>query len=114
MSKILDLNIIEKIKIATAKRSPEFLSSLVDNFLVHSAELITEINLALEQSNIPKIIKNIHKLKGTSASFGAEELAQLCSKIETTDHAEIKPLIEQLTDCYDRTKSEIKQVFTSK
>ncbi|MFK5970290.1 MAG: hypothetical protein QM487_09260 [Candidatus Marithrix sp.] len=59
MSEILDLNIIEKIKIATAKRSPEFLNSLVDNFLVHSAELITEINLALEQGNFPKISKNI-------------------------------------------------------
>ena len=90
------------------------MNSLVDNFLVRSAELITEINLALEQDDFPQIIKNIHQLKGTSASLGAEELAQLCLKIETTDYTEITQLVKQLSDCYNKTKPEIKQAFTIK
>ena len=114
MSEILNFNIIEKIKTATAKRGPEFLSSLVDNFLVHSFKLINEINLSLDQDDFSQISKYTHQLKGTSASFGAEELAQLCIKIETTDYTEIEPLVKQLIDCYNKTKPEIQRAFTIK
>jgi len=113
MSELLNFKVINNIKTATAKRGPKFIESLADNFLAHSFELIAEINQSLEQNDFQQISKNAHKLKGTAASFGAEKLAQLCIEIEATDYAELKPLVEQLSDCYNETQPAIKLAFTS-
>ncbi len=115
MPDLLNFNVIANIKTATAKRGPEFLESLVDNFLANSLKLITEINESFEQNDFKQISKIAHKLKGTAASLGAEQLAQLCFEIETTDYnTEIGMLIKQLSDCYNKTQPEIKQAFITK
>ncbi|MBE9562369.1 MAG: Hpt domain-containing protein [Proteobacteria bacterium] len=114
MSELLNFNFIEKIKRATSKREPEFLNSMVGNFLEHSAELIAEINLSFENNDFEQINKYAHQLKGTAASFGAEQLAQLCAEIESSENSEIESLLKQLSDCYNKTQPELKLVFNTK
>ncbi|MDM8565158.1 Hpt domain-containing protein [Candidatus Halobeggiatoa sp. HSG11] len=114
MPNLLNFNVIEKIKKATSKRSPEFLEVMVDNFLEHSYELIIKINLSFENKDFDQINKDIHQLKGTAAGFGAEQLSQLCVEIETTESSQSESLIKQLADCYKETKPQVKLAFTTK
>ncbi|MCK5876600.1 MAG: Hpt domain-containing protein [Candidatus Marithrix sp.] len=111
MPDLLNFKVIKKLKEATIKRGPDFLNSLVDNFLIRSTEIIAEITQSFRQNDFTKMYKHVHQLKGTAASFGAEQLSLLCLELETADHNKLEILIEQLTICLDETKPEIKQAF---
>ncbi|MDM8569376.1 Hpt domain-containing protein [Thiotrichales bacterium HSG1] len=113
MSKLLNLRVIENIKLASSKRGPEFLELLVSNFLEHSYELIDKINLSFKNKEPKKFNNYIHQLKGTAASFGAEQLAQLCIEIEATEDSKVEPLVKKLFDCHNEIQTQIKQAFIS-
>ncbi|MDM8558789.1 Hpt domain-containing protein [Candidatus Parabeggiatoa sp. HSG14] len=100
---LLDIEVIERVKTASIKRGPEFWKSLVNNFLTHSSTLISEIKQAYQLGHIDQMLKVLHKLKGTTASFGASALAQCCQEIENhcakSNNTEIKLLVSQLENC---------------
>lgn len=119
MNTILDIKIIEKLKKASAKRSPDFLESLINQFLTHSQSLANNIKNAHQQGDLLQVSKAAHKLKGSAASFGASKLSLLCEKIENhcanhNNTAQIDLLINQLEECYQYTHEQLLIEFTIK
>jgi two-component system, sensor histidine kinase and response regulator len=57
-------------------------SELVDLFVASAPASISEIRLALENSNLEHLVIIAHTLKGTCANFGADPLRELCAQIE--------------------------------
>ena len=78
LNTMLNIKIIEKLKKASAKRSPDFLDSL--KFLSHSQSLMNEIKYSHQQGDLLQAAA--HKLKGSAGCFGASQFALLCEKIE--------------------------------
>jgi two-component system, sensor histidine kinase and response regulator len=57
-------------------------SELVDLFVASAPASISEMRLALEKSNLERLVMIAHTLKGTCSNFGATPLRKLCAKIE--------------------------------
>jgi len=116
---LLDFQLIEKLKTATAKRGSDFWISLVDHFFTQAEALISEISQSNQQGDMEQVNKIAHKLKGSAASFGAFILAQLCSEIEnhSANHyneAKIDLLVNQLEHCYINTRPQLLKAFKNK
>jgi HPt (histidine-containing phosphotransfer) domain-containing protein len=115
---MLDIKIIEKLKKASAKRRPDFLESLINQFLSHSQSLVNEIKNAHQEDDLLQMSKAAHKLKGSAGCFGASKLSLLSEKIENhcANHnkAQIDLLINQLEQCYLNTHEQLLIEFTTK
>jgi histidine phosphotransfer protein HptB len=57
-------------------------SELVDLFVASAPASISEMRLALKESNLEHLVIIAHTLKGTCGNFGAAPLRELCAKIE--------------------------------
>jgi HPt (histidine-containing phosphotransfer) domain-containing protein len=108
---MLDIKIIEKLKKAGAKRSPDFLEALINQFFTHSQSLINDIKSFHQQADLVQMSKAAHKLKGSAGCFGASQLFLLCQKIETHcanhNQRQIDSLIQQLDTCYQYTHEQL-------
>lgn len=59
------------------------LLELIDDFLVHSADLVKVIQHSLQMATTAEIAAQSHSLKGASLNIGALALFQVCDTIET-------------------------------
>jgi len=59
-----------------------FMAELADEFFVNSPALLGEMRSGLAAADAALVRRAAHSLKGTSASFGALELSQLCKQVE--------------------------------
>jgi len=118
LNTMLNIKIIEKLKKASAKRSPDFLDSLISQFLSHSQSLMNEIKYSHQQGDLLQVSKAAHKLKGSAGCFGASQFALLCEKIENHcanhNEAQIDLLINQLEQCYRYTHEQLLIEFSIK
>jgi HPt (histidine-containing phosphotransfer) domain-containing protein len=62
---------------------PEFVADLIDEYLTESAELLARLPVASGE----ELVRAAHTLKSTSATFGADALAETCARIERRDGA---------------------------
>ena len=62
----------------------EAMLSVVDVYEENSLAQITQMEQAVIYADMPKIQQEAHSLKSSSANLGAQELADLCFKIEKT------------------------------
>ncbi|KGF71969.1 hypothetical protein DO97_13755 [Neosynechococcus sphagnicola sy1] len=72
------------------------LATLIDIYLENAARLLQEIATAVAESDPTSFQFAVHNLKSTSATVGAQRLAQDCQTLET--HCQTKPLSEVLPD----------------
>ncbi|MGI8669055.1 MAG: response regulator, partial [Aridibacter sp.] len=84
-------------------------------FLEDSAEVLSKIEKACENSNYERILRETHKLKGSAANMGAEKLPELCQKLITEireDNFEsVAELFNEISTEYDLLKPVYKKEF---
>jgi polar amino acid transport system substrate-binding protein len=60
----------------------DFLPILINSYLENSAETLKQLRVAVEQNAPQKLKEYAHKLRGSSATFGATAFAGLCEELE--------------------------------
>ncbi len=112
-------NLVVAIKDAllqlTGEEIPELTEELVTTYLQCSAVLVNEIQTGFIQQDAGLLERAAHSLKSSSASLGAENLAQLSKQLEIQGRAkEIKNvavLVKQTVDEYQQVCIALKRVI---
>ena len=80
---VLDMEQFESLgELATASGDPDFLTRLVDQYLVGARARLAELREAARRGDLAALEAAAHGLRGSSASMGAAALAAECEALE--------------------------------
>ncbi len=82
---VLDVRALDRLRAIAP--SPEAMERLVDTFLDGGAMLVEHLKAAAVANDIDGLRRHAHTLKSNAASFGATDLADLCSAFEAEARA---------------------------
>ena len=81
-----------------------FFAELVGEYTRQALDLLAEVTRGIEQRDDQGIRFAVHTLKGSSYNLGADDVADLCARIEAAtakaDYAEIEALFPQLESSF--------------
>ena len=107
---LLDLNTIDDLRALADDNS--FLTGLISGFIEGSQKMISEMETALSQNDIPEFYEKAHALKGSSGSIGAIALHHIC----TLDHAnklstsDLISLLKDIEKTFKKTSDELSRL----
>ncbi|MBL4711904.1 MAG: response regulator [Gammaproteobacteria bacterium] len=101
-SHIIDVSVIEMLNSRQKNDGASLMKKVVCAYLLQSAQLLQNLTIATEQSDIETIRTVSHALKSSSINVGAIGFSELCKKIERhCEQGEIKEmLIEDVHNTY--------------
>jgi CheY-like chemotaxis protein/nitrogen-specific signal transduction histidine kinase/HPt (histidine-containing phosphotransfer) domain-containing protein len=76
---VINLEVVEQLK---KFGGVELLASVFEDFDQETAQLLTESNNCLKNSEYNKILTNLHTLKGSAGTIGADRIANLSKEAE--------------------------------
>ena len=79
----VDLSTLESLKNKTSS-NPSVYASIVTTFLQQAVDLVSTISEAADANDRVVLGKAAHKLRGSSATLGANEMARICTEIEVS------------------------------
>ncbi|HEY5979586.1 MAG TPA: Hpt domain-containing protein [Microlunatus sp.] len=74
---------IDSLRSQLGDRGSEFVTGLIDLYLVQARDLVAQMESAGAASDLISLQAVAHKLKGSTATLGGERLAAACQRIET-------------------------------
>ena len=78
----LDLHMLDELRALGGDEGPEFLSSVIEQFLEDIPRHLSGIRQAIEQKDADRLMKATHAFKGSCRNIGATPLAEICFKLE--------------------------------
>ncbi|KAK9869060.1 hypothetical protein WJX84_011902 [Apatococcus fuscideae] len=96
--------------------NPDFVQEIVELYFTDSASKIEKLEqrLGRSQPDYADVDQLVHQFKGSSASFGAHSMAQLCAKLrescQAQDQAGCQTLVLQAREVFQVLKSQL-EVF---
>lgn len=94
--------------------SPTLVAELIQAFLEDSPSMVDTIRRAGPTADPGEVRLAAHTLRSNADTFGASDLASLCTNLETQARAgalaETEPLISHITAEYDRCRSALKSL----
>ncbi len=91
---------------------PVFLAELVDDVLVDAPALIDSLREAVAAGDAPAARRAAHTLKGTSRTFGAGQLADLCRQAEAAAEGDdlegVRSRLTEIGDAWRRVSAELR------
>lgn len=109
---VINFSVLDEL-IAMLGNDVDFASGLINDFLEDGAELLVNIRGAYEGGNASELERAAHTLKSSSATFGANDAAQLCKQLESMgkqgrlDDPEAPTLIAALEAMFKVVSSEL-------
>lgn len=94
---ILDLSLIEGIKSLQVPGEADFLTELIDMYLVDSQELIEKYKEGVKKQDKDMIRRAVHSLKGISGNLGGRSMAPICIQIEDLAEEMNFPALDAIT-----------------
>jgi two-component system sensor histidine kinase RpfC len=89
----------------------QFITGLIDGFVQDSEVLIDRMAESLAQRRYEEFKDEIHAIKGSASSIGAERLAEACHAIGPMTHADIErdaqTLLQQVSSLYGAARDEL-------
>lgn len=83
---IIDLDIVGQLR---ELGGMELISSIFEDFVIESTELVNEAVAAFAENNIPVVKSNMHTLKGSAGTIGVSRVAEIArigeEKLKTND-----------------------------
>lgn len=105
----LDPQMLKEIRDLQMEDQPDFLTELIDMWLVDSQNFMNMIRHLLANHNLVDMCRPVHSLKGTSANLGAVFLPGLCSEmealIEKGDIVGVEAYLPKLDAEYQRVRA---------
>ena len=93
--------------------NPDFVQEVVELYFEDSATKLEKLNIKLQDAtpDYNAIDQLVHQFKGSSASFGAQAIAQACSKFrdlcQQQDRCGCQTLLQQITASFQALKSRL-------
>ena len=114
---LLDNSAIERLKEINDKVDPTFLEKVLGMFLEQAPQLLNDIKNHAKAEEWDQLGQKAHKLKGTSLNLGAKILAEACKKLEVKSRSRelenINLIVDELSNIYQATESELKRLFVA-
>ncbi len=109
MDKAMDLEAFAQMK----EIMGEVLDDLIRTFLEFMPEQIASLQLAVQENNAEQVFAVAHRIKSSSSSIGAADLAASAEKLELQGRGgkleNTEQLFQQLTENYDEVVTFLKQ-----
>ena len=86
-ARVIDREVINRLRKLTQATRPELLSELIDLFIKDSPARIDRLREALAQDDAVALAQAAHTLKGSSGQIGARRMQALCEIIEERSRA---------------------------
>jgi PAS domain S-box-containing protein len=83
----LDRRVLTRLQTEIGGGDPAFVVELIDLFLADARSLLTQMNHALARGEADALQRAAHTLKSSSASIGAQPLAEHCDALEALSRA---------------------------
>ncbi len=103
----LNPNTLDELRALGGEDDPEFLATVIAQFLEDLPRHTTNIHAALEQADATALQKSAHALKGSAKAIGAEKLAALAFQLETVGR---ERTLERTQEAFILLKQEINLV----
>ncbi len=100
----INMTTIEELRALGGEDDPEFLTTLIDQFLYDIPRHMTAIEAALDPQDPDALRGTAHAFKGSARSMGAERLAALCLQLETMGQEQ---RLEQAGQVFEQLHQEI-------
>ena len=111
---IIDGSVIENLRRMQGDDDGAFMREVVRSYIANSPKLVTELELAIEQSEYNAIAGAAHVLKSSSANVGAGTFSQLCRKIEARarngQYEQILDVQDHVRPAFELVISELRQL----
>ena len=86
-SKVIDRDVIDRLRKLTKGTCPDFLPEMIDLFIKDSPASINKMKEALRRDDTDALAQAAHSLKGSSGQVGARRMHALCDIIEERSRA---------------------------
>lgn len=110
---IVQASVIKKLlTIQEMAADPDFLRGVLGLYLEHTPPLVDQLAAAIDQRKRSEILRLAHRIKGSSASVGAERLAALCACLESSGidlapDQETTDAVQMLRQIFEQTRIEL-------
>lgn len=113
----LDPSVLDNLGSAFGSNSPNILSMVANLYFSNSPTLLEELRVAMNKTDIRGIGEAAHTLRSTSASLGANVLADLCRRVEERSRQGItgnmEELIQQIETEYLKVRAALREILRS-
>ncbi|MEZ4902798.1 MAG: Hpt domain-containing protein [Spirosomataceae bacterium] len=99
----------------------ELISSIFEDFVIESTELVNEAVAAFSQNDIATVKSNLHTLKGSAGTIGVSRVAEIArageGKLKTNDTSTLAqdlPLLKQEFQTFLNQYQQILEEFAKK
>jgi len=106
----LDPAILNDLVMMGGDSAAELMVDLIDSYVELAPQLLTDIQTGIEQENYELFARAAHSLKSSSASLGANYLAELCQGLE---HGGRSQTLDTIPELWTRTYAEYERVITA-
>lgn len=79
---VLELPQLEHLAALQDEEQPDFVSELIELFLIETPRRLAELHGALNVGDLTLVARTAHTIKGASATFGGRELQSRCAELE--------------------------------
>lgn len=111
---ILDRKTISNIKFISAEVNPSFLKELIGMYVSQAPGLIETIKTHAADGNSAELEAAAHRLKGSSLTLGALQVADVCGALEQKGRQQerdgLEPLVEKLEQGYAALLTELEKL----
>jgi len=113
-SQVIDLEAIAQLRALQSPRRPRFLIDLVEKYASDARNGVASIRAAVAAGDARELKARAHRLKGSSRTVGAAQVAELCAQLEllgkagTTDASSVT--LAELANAVDRAVERLRQL----
>lgn len=110
---ILDIKTLESIRSLQKKDKPDLLSRIINIYLKDTPEHLRQLSQAIASKQAKTVHEIAHKLKSSSASLGAMQLAELFKELDLRarqdDLADAEQILRQINTAFEEVKPLLKR-----
>lgn len=79
----IDAEKIEELKALVDDEDPDFLTELIDEYLISTEEGLKALRYAIQAKDTVTVVRTAHTLKGASSNLGVLSMAELSEQVES-------------------------------
>jgi len=114
LARVLDMHALDELRLLDEPGKPSLMKELVQDYLTQTPAAIEQIRVLARTGDLAGLAQKAHKLNGSSVTFGARGVAEVCARIEISARsgarAESEALIPVLEARFAEARAELKRI----
>jgi len=111
---VLDQRALDELRLLDEPGMPSLMKDLVRDYVAQTPQAIAEMKALAQGGDLASLAQKAHKLNGSSVTFGARAVADVCARIETLAKAgqlsEPETLVADLEARFAEARSELARI----